>query len=206
MIHSTSIRKALVLSLVLFATISAPLLAQKKPGSRTCEIAVSSELDSLGRIAGDALGAYVNQLQGVRSVFCDGNFILSLQHYSASTRRNAFVDLSSPAEAGAPSLGTSFNSSLQMNVRGGIATMEIGEIRGVDAIITFTRDADRKSYRINFSGANGTDLVRVERVSATQWTATAAPGSRARVWDVSKAKAVLVGLYNSDFALSLNLP
>lgn len=189
---------------IVFVLVVLP--ASAKPGPPAQCDSVTSGLDTLPRLAGDGQGTYQQGVDGVRSAFCDQNFLLNLSAFASATQRKARVDLTSPAEPGLPSLGVSFNSSLALNVRGQIASMFVGEIRAVDALFTFQNDVDGRKYRLNFSGGNGTDLVRVERISSSTWTVDAFPGSRARLWDVTRSKAVLIGLYSMDFKLSITQP
>lgn len=191
----------ILLSLALL--MSAPLFAAKPdktgngkpaPGSA---IPVVVDIDTLHLLNGDAAGPYEEE-----GSFFDDNLIFDL----SSSARMATVDLNYPADGG-PALGVTTNNSLQMNIRGQIAQMFVGEHREVDGLFSFTHATNGKKYRINFSGGNGTSLVSVTRISESEWLVEAPQGSLARLWDITRHnKAVLIGLYSMDFRLVITVP
>lgn len=202
MFRKTPAKISMLLSIAFL--ISAPLFAARpdnsgkgKPAPNPA-IPVVVDIDNGAYLLrGDGLGAYEDE-----GGFFDDNLIFDLRN----STRTATVDLNYPADGG-PELGVTTNNSLQLNIRGQIAQMEVGENRAVHGLYTFTHGTNGKKYRINLSGGDGTSLVLVTRTSETAWLVSTPQMSRARLWDVTRQnKAVLIGLYSMDFQMVITVP
>lgn len=155
-----------------------------------------------GDIGDDGEGSYIDGDAGLRATIEQtGQWAMNLKYYKFNgTRREAYIDLTTPADGTSPKLGVHQTSAFYISVFA-IAQMEEGKTKLTGANGFFVEG--KKTYWFWFTTSNGHtgNEIRITRVNATQWVVEALPGTVAQVTDGLSSH---VGNYEVAFTLTID--